>query len=130
MYDHYYIIRIHLNYDKKTYPHIEDTRKCVVNLDVEIENKWHPTSGSYIFGPDVSENEACKNAEMVAKENILRTTVPEKLNKKMEQNCKVSVGEVSSKPVEPPPPLAVCKRVNMVVLMDGRQQLVWKEYCQ
>jgi len=155
------------NYDKKTYPHIEDTRKCVVNLDVEIENKWHPTSGSYIFGPDVSENEACKNAEMVAKENILRTTVPEKLNKKMEQNCKVSVGEVSSKPVEPPPPLAVptipvqqvpvgnvfpminppmppmaynpyllpdtlpvCKRVNMVVLIDGRQQLVWKEYCQ
>jgi len=93
------------NYDKKTYPYIEDTRKCTVNLDVEIQDKWYPTSGSYVFGPDVSENEACKNAEMIAKENILRTTVPEKLNKTMEQKCAVNLGE-SVKKEEPPKPLA------------------------
>ena len=92
------------NYDRKTYPYINDTRKCVVSMDVKINNKWHPTAGTYIFGPNMAENAACKNAELVAKESILRTTVPEKLKKKMEQHCKVSVGE---KPKAPPVPKAV-----------------------
>ena len=72
------------NYDKKTYPYIDDTRKCVISMDVKINDKWHPTSGTYVFGPDTSENDACKNAELSAKENILRTTVPEKLNHTMD----------------------------------------------
>ena len=88
------------NYDKKTYPYIDDTRKCVVSMDVKINDKWHPTSGTYVFGPDTSENDACKNAELSAKENILRTTVPEKLNKTMEQKCKVEMTEKT----EPPTP--------------------------
>ena len=90
------------NYDKKTYPYIDDTRKCVVSMDVKINDKWHPTSGTYVFGPDTSENDACKNAELSAKENILRTTVPEKLNKTMEQKCKVEMTEKT----EPPTPKA------------------------
>jgi hypothetical protein len=94
------------NYDKKTYPYVDDTRKCVVSLDVKIKDKWYPTSGTYIFGPNMAENKACKNAEVVAKEDILRTTVPEKLNKKTEQKCNVVVGE-KPKSVEPPKPPAV-----------------------
>jgi|TARA_R110000744_G_scaffold42228_3_gene95519 hypothetical protein len=94
------------NYDKKTYPYIKETRKCVVSLDVKIKDKWYPTSGSYIFSPSMAESEACKNAEVVAKEDILRTTVPEKLNKKTEQKCNVVVGE-KPKAVEPPKPPAV-----------------------
>ena len=65
------------NYDKKTYPYIDATRKCVVSMDVQINDKWHPTSGTYVFGPDMTENDACKSAELSAKESILRTTVPE-----------------------------------------------------
>jgi hypothetical protein len=94
------------NYDKKTYPYIKETRKCVVSLDVKIKDKWYPTSGSYVFSPSMAESEACKNAEVVAKEDILRTTVPEKLNKKTEQKCNVVVGE-KPKSVEPPKPPAV-----------------------
>ena len=53
------------NYDKKTYPYIDDTRKCVISMDVKINDKWYPTSGTYVFGPDHAENDACKNAEVV-----------------------------------------------------------------
>jgi len=94
------------NYDKTTYAHVDDTRKCVVKLDVQIKDKWYPTSGSYIFGPNMAENTACKNAETSAKENILRSTVPEILKKNTEQNCNITVGE-KPKEVEPPKPLAV-----------------------
>ena len=130
-------------------------------MDVKINDKWHPTSGTYVFGPDTSENDACKNAELSAKENILRTTVPEKLNKTMEQKCRVEMTEKTEPPapkasptvpvqqvpvdapIPPMPPvmaynnpyllpdiLPVCERVNMVVWIDGRQQLAWKEICQ
>ena len=94
------------NYDKTTYAHVDDTRKCVVKLDVQIKDKWYPTSGSYIFGPNMAENTACKNAETSAKENILRSTVPEILKKNTEQNCNITVGE-KPKEVEPPKPPAV-----------------------
>ena len=153
------------NYDKKTYPYIDDTRKCVVSMDVQINDNWHPTSGTYVFGPDTSENDACKNAELSAKESILRTTVPEKLKKTMEQKCKVGMTDITGDKVEPPAPkaspaipvqqapvdapippmppvmaynnpyllgdiLPVCEIVNMVVWIDGREQLAWKEICQ
>ena len=153
------------NYDKKTYPYIDDTRKCVVSMDVQINDNWHPTSGTYVFGPDTSENDACKNAELSAKESILRTTVPEKLKKTMEQKCKVGMTDITGDKAEPPAPkasptipvqqapvdapippmppvmaynnpyllgdiLPVCEIVNMVVWIDGREQLAWKEICQ
>ena len=94
------------NYDKKTYPYVDDTRKCVVNMDVKINGKWHPTSGTYVFGPDTSENDACKSAELSAKESILRTTVPEKLKKTMEQKCRVGMTDITGDKVEPPAPNA------------------------
>jgi hypothetical protein len=138
------------NYDKKTYPHVNDTRKCVVYLEVQIKNKWYSTLGTYIFGPNTSENKACKNAEIVAKENILRTTVPEKLNKKTEQNCKLSIGD-KPKVVKSPIPVQVvthqtatvrpnhyivphdtiiCKKLYMDVWIDGRKQLAYEEICK
>jgi hypothetical protein len=54
----------------------------------------------------MAENTACKNAETSAKENILRSTVPEILKKNAEQNCNITVGE-KPKEFEPPKPLAV-----------------------
>ena len=47
-----------------------------------------------------------KSAETSAKENILRSTVPEILKKNAEQNCNITVGE-KPKEFEPPKPLAV-----------------------
>ena len=124
------------NYDKKTYPYVDDTRKCVVSLDVKIKDKWYPTSGTYIFGPNMAENKACKNAEVVAKEDILRTTVPEKLNKKTEQKCNVVVGE-KPKSVEAildrvnaGTNTIICKKLYMDVWIDGRKQLAYEEICK
>ena len=87
------------NYSKSTYTHIEDTRKCIVKLDVKINNSWYPTSGTYVFGPDMTETSACKRAEVRAKESILREVVPEKLNRTLNQNCAVNVKTIPVKKV-------------------------------
>ena len=87
------------NYSKSTYTHIEDTRKCIVKLDVKINNSWYPTSGTYVFGPDMTETSACKRAEVRAKESILREVVPEKLNRTLNQNCVVNVKTIPVKKV-------------------------------
>ena len=87
------------NYNKSTYPHVEDTRKCIVKLDVKISKSWYPTSGTYIFGPDMTETSACKRAEVRAKESILREVVPEKLNRTLNQNCVVNVKTIPVKKV-------------------------------
>tara|TARA_Y100000994_G_C15481547_1_gene355519 strand:+ start:35 stop:604 length:570 start_codon:yes stop_codon:yes gene_type:complete len=107
------------NYNKTTYPHVEDTRKCIIKLDVKINEAWYPTSGTYVFGPDMTENAACKRAEVRAKETILREVVPEKLNRTMNQNCAVHVRTVPVK--KAPVPKAEIKKV--AVYSSG----MWKE---
>ena len=123
------------NYDKKTYPYIDDTRKCVVSMDVKINGKWHPTSGTYVFGPDMSENDACKSAELSAKENILRTTVPEKLKKTMEQKCKVNVkvekdpNAIIRSPAPKAAPTIPVQRVSQSannVILNGSSTIVYE----
>ena len=47
-------------------------------MDVKIHNAWYPTEAEYVFGPDMTEVDACKRAEIRAKESILRQVVPEK----------------------------------------------------
>ena len=87
------------NYNKSTYPHVKDTRKCIIKLDVKINKSWYPTSGTYVFGPDMTETSACKRAEVRAKESILREIVPEKLNRTLNQNCVVNVKTIPVKKV-------------------------------
>ena len=87
------------NYSKSTYVHVDDTRKCIVKLDVKINKSWYPTSGTYVFGPDMTETSACKRAEVRAKESILREIVPEKLNRTLNQNCAVNVKTIPVKKV-------------------------------
>ena len=107
------------NYDRKVYPYVEDTRKCVVKMDVNINNTWHSISDSYVFGPDVTEDSACKKAEVRAKEKILRSVVPEKLNKVMQQNCKV-------KTVSPPSPQVVQQSIPPVVQKNMAEKQITK----
>ena len=107
------------NYNKTTYPHVEDTRKCIIKLDVRINKAWYPTSGTYVFGPDMTETAACKRAEVRAKETILREVVPEKLNRTMNQNCAVHVRTVPVK--KAPVPKSEIKKV--AVYSSG----MWKE---
>jgi len=148
------------NYKRETFPYVDDTRRCLVNLEVKVKDTWYPTSGTYIFGPDMTENSACKNAETTAKENILRKTIPEKLNKIVQKNCTAKLGDEPPKPkaapivsvqsapiqhqVAPiqqaavnipnhyilPNNTIICKKLYMTVWIDGREQLAFEKVCK
>ena len=62
--------------------------------------------GDYVFGPDVTENFACKNAENRAKETIIRKVSPEILSAKTDMSCKtktVEIDVVQNQKIELPP---------------------------
>ena len=111
------------NYNKTTYPHVEDTRKCIIKLDVRINKAWYPTSGTYIFGPDMTETAACKRAEVRAKETILREVVPEKINRKINENFTVYVKPVPVKKCPTPKINKVSKNYSS----GGWKEIGWKD---
>ena len=89
------------DYKKRVFPYVEDTRKCVINMNVTIDGKTYPTMGDFVFGPDISENSACKNAENRAKEMIVRKVSPEVLSANTDMKCTVKTEEIVEKKVEP-----------------------------
>jgi len=89
------------NIDKKVFPYVEDTRKCVMTMDVTIDGQTYPAEGSYVFGPDMSENDACDNATVNAKKSIISEISPEILSAKTEMNCSTKdIPVVAEAPVE------------------------------
>lgn len=92
------------NIDKKVFPYVDDTRKCIMTMDVTIDGQTYPTEGKYVFGPDMSENAACEQATINAKKNIISEVSPEILSAKTEMNCSTkpqkSVEVVESLPQE------------------------------
>ena len=91
------------DYKKKVFPYVDDTRKCVINMNVTIDGISYPTMDDFVFGPDISENSACKNAENRAKEMIVRKVSPEVLSANTDMKCTVKTKEVVKveKKVEP-----------------------------
>ena len=91
------------DYKKKVFPYVDDIRKCVINMNVTIDGISYPTMGDFVFGPDISENSACKNAENRAKEMIVRKVSPEVLSANTDMKCTVKTKEVVKveKKVEP-----------------------------
>ena len=89
------------DFKKRVFPYVEDTRKCVINMNVTIDGKTYPTMGDFVFGPDISENSACKNAENRAKEMIIRKVSPEVLSANTDMKCTVKTEEIVEKKVEP-----------------------------
>ena len=87
-------------YKKRVFPYVEDTRKCVINMNVTIDGKTYPTMGDFVFGPDISENSACKNAENRAKEMIVRKVSPEVLSANTDMKCTVKTEEIVENKVE------------------------------
>mgnify|MGYP003627044672 FL=1 len=72
--------------NKDVQKYVEDTRKCTMNIEARIKGKWYPSKANYIFGPDMSELDACSLAENRAKTKVMRTIIPETL--KSENNLK------------------------------------------
>ena len=143
------VIEASKDYVKKTIDHLNGTRKCVIQMEAKINNEWYSTIGQYIFGPDMAENDACKKAEIRAKENLLRLKVSEKLKSTMKKNCAVSVRTVPVKtvpvkksPLESKPkkqgkiisvtPVAMnnCPKKWFIVWIGGEKTRAYKEVCE
>ncbi len=99
-------------------PHVEDTRKCTMSIEARVKGKWYPSKASYIFGPDMSQMDACGLAENRAKVKVMREVIPETL--KGEKNLKCSLTKLRQS----------CKFIYMdVVMADFGQQRVRMKSC-
>jgi hypothetical protein len=72
---------------RHVYPYVDDTRKCNIILQVKLKDKWYPSKGSYVFGPDMAEMKACTLAEDRAKVKVIRAHLPEKLVSQKNLKC-------------------------------------------
>ena len=98
--------------------HVEDTRKCTMSIEARVKGKWYPSKASYIFGPDMSQMDACGLAENRAKVKVMREVIPETL--KGEKNLKCNLTNVKNS----------CRIVYMnVVMTDFGKQRVRMESC-
>ena len=98
--------------------HVEDTRKCTMSIEARVKGKWYPSKASYIFGPDMSQMDACGLAENRAKVKVMREVIPETL--KGEKNLKCSLTKLRQS----------CKFIYMdVVMTDFGQQRVRMKSC-
>ena len=73
--------------ERNVFPYVEDTRKCVMTMNVTIDGQTYPAEGTYVFGPDMTENAACENATVNAKKSVISEVSPEILSAKTEMNC-------------------------------------------
>ena len=60
------------NIDRKVFHYIDDTRKCIMKMNVTINGQEHYTSGSYVFDADATENYACEQASIKAKKKSFK----------------------------------------------------------
>jgi len=99
--------------EKDVQQYVEDTRKCTMKMESRVDGKWYPSTGEYIFGPDMSEMNACNLAENRAKVKVMRTIIPETL--KSEKNLKCDLTNVRTQ----------CKVVyiNAVIGEFGQQRI-------
>ena len=103
------------DYKKRVFPYVEDTRKCVINMNVTIDGKSYPTMGDFVFGPDISENSACKNAENRAKEMIILKVSPEVLSANTDMKCTVKTKKIVEKKIEPIKETIIIPQLGAVV---------------
>ena len=99
--------------EKDVSPYVEDTRKCTMSIEARVQGKWYSSSASYIFGPDMSQMDACGLAENRAKVKVMREVIPETL--KSEKNLKCDLTNVRKS----------CKVIYMNVVMTdfGKQRI-------
>ena len=99
--------------NKDVQKYVEDTRKCTMNIEARIKGVWYPSKANYIFGPDMSEIDACSLAENRAKTKVMRTIIPETLKSEKNLKCDLTSPKKSCKVVY----------INAVVGEFGQQQV-------
>ena len=98
---------------KDVQKYVEDTRKCTMNIEARIKGVWYPSTANYIFGPDMSEIDACSLAENRAKTKVMRTIIPETLKSENNLKCDLTSPKKSCKVVY----------INAVVGEFGQQRI-------
>jgi len=83
--------------DIQANPKIKDIRKCVVDIEARVDGKWHPSKGEYMFGPDMSQVDACTHAEDRAKKKVMREIIPETMTSEKNLNCALTNPKKSCK---------------------------------
>ena len=85
--------------DIQANPKIKDIRKCVMSIEARVDGKWHPSKGEYMFGPDMSQVNACTHAEDRAKKKVMREIIPETMTSEKNLKCDLTSSKKSCKVV-------------------------------
>ena len=114
------------NVNRKVFQHVEDTRKCIMTMDIFIGGVSYPGEGEFVFGPDISENMACKNAMQKAKEKVIRSVSPEILNAKTDMSCEQKhIVPAQTTPVKIEP--IKVKPVKRVIYQEPVERVIYQE---
>jgi hypothetical protein len=79
------------NYEYETAKYTDDKRVCAVKLDAKIGGKWIKTQDFYVFGPEMSQNEACNKAKDKAKVKVLEKYVPQVITSNTNHQCREEI---------------------------------------
>ena len=102
------------NFESKTKDYAEEKRICAVGFEAKIGKKWYKTRDFYVFGPDMSQSEACNKAKDRAKLKVLEQHSPQLVTSNVEHYCEEKTPE---KVVEAP--VKQEKRWVSVTDLDG-----------
>ena len=80
-------------------PKVKDIQNCKVSIEARVDGKWYPSKGEYMFGPDMSQTDACTHAEDRAKKDIMREQIPETLTSEKNLKCDLTSSKKSCKVV-------------------------------
>ena len=58
-----------------------------MHIESRVKGEWYSSKGKYIFGSDVSEDEACSHAENRAKSKVIKEHIPETIRSKRNLSC-------------------------------------------
>jgi hypothetical protein len=108
----------------KSYDIAEGARKCVVDMKIMVENVWHPSDGTYVYGPDIPETTACERAELKAKENLIKLLSPVIINSEKNLNCQLTNKPIVSKIDK----VSNCKEWK-TIWIDGVEKRGWRNIC-
>ena len=87
------------NYQYKVVDYAEEKRMCAVKFDAKIGENWYNTKNFYVFGPEMSQNEACKKAKDKAKVSALEDNTPQIVENEIEHVCQENLIQADPKPV-------------------------------
>ena len=75
------------NFSSKVANYAEEKRICAVKFDAKVGKKWYKTKNFYVFGPDMSQTEACNKAKDKAKITVLEQHAPQLVTSNVEHVC-------------------------------------------